>query len=468
MRRILAATMPLLTLFTYLSYVAPRVLHAQTAAEPEPVPVPATPGVTDAEQRIAPQRAGQAFARTTLGLDFSTSPTGPALPLPAAGGTFSNAPRAPLAQLALQIGGLHFFDHADIFINVPVYALPGEHTSEGESRRVFVRNSAATGLKYYPFALRSGTLRPFVTSAVQLRRFSIEETTETGRNTGVDKRFVLPLGIGLGYRLDPLLIGVQVEYTFFDVAEVRSGQAVRPLDESETLRDARQVDLRGLRYSFGVKALFDVSSELTERQFHRLETQRMAERVRNGTANAFNIGLGPSTRLLGANSPYFERRPYLKHAHDDRIFPHLALGMYQHAWDAEVRLAYRSIWGAAQAFGAELETSQHAVFLEALKFVEVGLYGFVPFVGVGVGYGQLNVTDRAAGQQFTASNSTGLLSVPFGWDIRPKPSSWWLLRTSLRWIPKANLSMAAGIRYDFGGLEFDVIQFLFYPERLLW
>jgi hypothetical protein len=62
-----------------------------------------------------------------------------------------------------------------------------------------------------------------------------------------------------------------------------------------------------------------------------------------------------------------------------------------------------------------------------LKFFDVDLYGFVPFVGVGLGYCELRATDHSLGESVTGRDSVWMLSIPFGWDIRPNPASAWLV-----------------------------------------
>ena len=43
----------------------------------------------------------------------------------------------------------------------------------------------------------------------------------------------------------------------------------------------------------------------------------------------------------------------------------------------------------------------------------------------------------------------------------------WLVRTNLRWVPRARIDFpGAGVGLDLGGLEFDFIQFVLFPERL--
>ena len=58
--------------------------------------------------------------------------------------------------------------------------------------------------------------------------------------------------------------------------------------------------------------------------------------------------------------------------------------------------------------------------------------------------------------------------VPFiatGWDIRPDLGSPVLLRTNIRWVPRARLPMPGGRTLDLGGVEYDFIQVVVFPER---
>jgi hypothetical protein len=406
------------------------------------------------------------FAAATFGIEYGGLLGRGTIPLPTLDGGFSRVDTPTLSQLALQIGAIHFFGRADLYVSIPVLS-PGAKVGQGEDRRsVSASYLAATGLRLYPWPLRTGTLRPFMTTAVMLRDFRFANVDDPRMNPGRDKRFVLPVGIGLAYRGAAFIIDAQLEHTFFDGYDVRSGQVTAALSMAEAAAPSARLDLGGLRFTLGIKAVFDLSSGIVAPGFHEEEGRRLAARIKDGTASAIDIGVGPSTRIVSEDSSYFSRRPYLRRAYDDPPFPHVTLGYYAYQPDAELRLASRYITGSAEAFGARVEAKQFGVFLEALKFFEIGMYGFVPFVGLGAGYAHFSVTDSVAGSSTTHSADRVVLSVPFGWDIRVKPSDWWLLRTNLRWLPSARVQMAPHVQYDFAGLEFDFIQFLFYPERL--
>ena len=56
--------------------------------------------------------------------------------------------------------------------------------------------------------------------------------------------------------------------------------------------------------------------------------------------------------------------------------------------------------------------------------------------------------------------------VTFGWDIVPgKTSEALILRTNLRWYPLSKFEID-GKKFNFSQLEYNLIQVVFYPNRL--
>ncbi|HEY0839988.1 MAG TPA: hypothetical protein VGD74_07365 [Vulgatibacter sp.] len=58
-----------------------------------------------------------------------------------------------------------------------------------------------------------------------------------------------------------------------------------------------------------------------------------------------------------------------------------------------------------------MSTSQDVGLLEALKFFDVDLYGFVPFVGAGLGYGRFSFRDEAGPMSTEATGWRALVSL---------------------------------------------------------
>jgi hypothetical protein len=306
-----------------------------------------------------------------------------------------------------------------------------------------------------------------VSTSFMTRTFKITDGTSSTANVGRLSDAVMPVGAGVAWRTAlGFVADVQVQYVPGSTT-ISSGVVPGPLDEPRETSVEERIDLSGFRFVAGLKWSRHLGATSAP-GYRESKARALQRRIDDGSISGVNVALGPSTRLVNNSSAYFsDRRPYLREQFDAGLFLHTSVGYYVFAPDTEVRLAYRRITADASAFGARLETQQSGLFLEALKFFDVDLYGFVPFVGVGVGYGRLRAVDHVSERSVTARDSLWMLSIPFGWDIRPNPASAWIVRTNLRWVPRARIDFPmADVRLDLGGLEFDFIQLVLFPERI--
>ncbi|MNX75139.1 hypothetical protein D3C86_1065980 [compost metagenome] len=367
----------------------------------------------------------------------------------------------------LTIGGLHFHRHAEIYVGIPVQRFAGDLGTPGAERQAKASSAQLTSFKYYPWALDLGTVRPFVSSGLMLRALSLSDGADPATNPGAQTKYLVPLGLGLGWSFPGGILDLQAQYAFGDHWEVASGLAAQDLAQRAPAYASRWLDLSSIQWTVGIRTNLDPSAAAVEPGFVEAEEARVARRRANGTASTLSVGLGPSARLFANDSTYFsERRPYLGATYTEGTFPHMTLGYRLDPLDAELRLSYRSFAGQAAAYGAQLDTSRSGVMLEAFKLFDPNFYGFVPFVGAGLGYESGTFKDVAAGVTTTASTQRLVPSLIAGWDIRMDPSSAWLLRTNLRWTPSFSIDTGKGSAFDLGGLEYDFIQLVVYPQRL--
>lgn len=418
--------------------------------------------------RVPAQRVSDPFAIFAVGVEVGRLfPLASTWPLASADGSFARITPRPLDQAALSIGALHFFGHADLWVSIPILSRGAPIGAGAEARRARATYLVGTGVKYYPWALRPGTLRPFVSTGLLVRTFGVEAAPAANVATGKDERLLWPVGVGLGWRTPwGIVADLQCEYSLGDRATIDAATDLRPLDQTTGVPATAGLDLRGLRVVLGIRGVVDLSREAVRPGFREGEIASLRRRIADGTANAWNLAAGPSTKLISNGSSYFDRRPFFGRGLNHGVFLHASAGFYHFGLDAELRAAYRGMAGKAEAFGGMLKNGDTTVFLEALKFFDLGFYGFVPFVGLGVGHAWLDFAETVPSERLALSARRVVASVPFGWDIRIRPSGWWLLRTNLRWVPRAEIDVAAGVPYDLGGLEFDFIQLVVFPERL--
>ena len=101
--------------------------------------------------------------------------------------------------------------------------------------------------------------------------------------------------------------------------------------------------------------------------------------------------------------------------------------------------------------------------LETYKFLG-DYHGFVPYVGPTLAYEDLTFTDTDGNVSRTVQAKKVAIGIIFGWDIRLSRAESWLLRTNLRYTPNLHL-MAEGKKVQFDQLEFNFIQFVWFPGR---
>jgi hypothetical protein len=88
--------------------------------------------------------------------------------------------------------------------------------------------------------------------------------------------------------------------------------------------------------------------------------------------------------------------------------------------------------------------------------------------GPAVSYETLSFQESFAGQAtYDESSQQMAYGLTFGWDIRPNRVQSWILRTNLRWFPRLNLALNDEASVAFANLEFNFIQLVVYPGRMI-
>ena len=164
-------------------------------------------------------------------------------------------------------------------------------------------HSVAAGGRLYPWALRPGTLRPYVSTSVMTRTLDITDGSSSTANVGRLSDTVAPVGAGVAWRTPfGLVADAQVQYVPGSAA-ISSGLVPRPLDESGEPHVAERIDLSGVRFIAGLKWSRHLGATAAP-GYREAKARTLQERIDNGSISGVNVALGPSTRLVN-NTPTY-------------------------------------------------------------------------------------------------------------------------------------------------------------------
>lgn len=340
---------------------------------------------------------------------------------------------------AVNIGATHFWGHADFYVSINTTDIKFQEDSLDNSYRL----GTFTGLRIYPLASKSNNIRPYLGykfSPFRYRQNNLDGATY--KQTSV--KSVLDVGLG-----------IQLPNFYFTL---EYGRVLNPEFETYLSRDVQSTDLFP-------KNLFQVGLN------YMIETTKSASTEINRNLNkefsASNqhglfFAAGPSSSFpIGTSSYIQDLYPFLDDKSFPIIFPDIALGYHFTKPDIITAFSMRPINQKRSAYDFEQQLSRQSIILETYKYL-ADYHGFVPYVGLGMGYEKL---------EFTETNSDPVKknqlspAVVFGWDIRPSvKGDWWILRTNLRYYPFLKLHVE-NKSLSLQHMEFNFIQFVMYPQR---
>ena len=340
---------------------------------------------------------------------------------------------------AVNIGATHFWGHADFYVSINTTDIKFQEDSIDNSYRL----GTFTGLRIYPLASKSNNIRPYLGYKFSPFRYRQNDLDgATFKHTSV--KSVLDVGLG-----------IQLPNFYFTL---EYGRVLKPEFESYLSRNIQSSDLFP-------KNLFQVGLN------YMIETTKSASTEINRSLNkefsASNqhglfFAAGPSSSFpIGTSSYVQDLYPFLDDKSFPIIFPDIALGYHFTKPDIITAFSMRPINQKRSAYDYEHQLSRKSIILETYKFL-ADYHGFVPYVGIGMGYEKL---------EFTGTNRSPIRknqlspAVVFGWDIRPSvKGDWWILRTNLRYYPFLKLHIE-NKNLSLQHMEFNFIQFVMYPQR---
>lgn len=391
------------------------------------------------------------FAQLNLGMDFQSSFGGSTKYLDQQGNTQSLNLNNSYSPRFL-IGGTHFWGHADFYVAI----LLSSSTLNKNNQEVTALRGVETVFKYYPLRIENNKIRPYI--GTSLAPFYFEQ-----RNNN----FQYPSGPELNHTSFPLLGGL----TFNSKNHlIELGIAWNYQNQQDYYISRTQIEkintppvYATLSYRYMLETTLSA-----EKNWESGKTKEVTDILaKRGGLNGLYLGAGISSAFWLKQSSYnTANRPYIG-KYSTSIMPDFTLGYYFHKPDINLAIGYRGYGASTNTYGAIQQLYRKSILFEATKSL-FDYQGFVPFVGPTISYENLSFKENFEDQSTidVADKKMGY-GLTFGWDIRPNRIQSWLLRTNLRWYPNLFLKVEPNTKVSFDNLEFNFIQLIIYPNRMV-
>ena len=346
----------------------------------------------------------------------------------------------------LNIGGLHFWGHADFYISIPLaqISLGKKDTSNFSFNQLVV-----TGARYLPWAYKDKKLRPYIGANWAIVNLNSPQTSFSKSKIVID---------------GGLLLGSKSFITRFGINYYPKNNFNYPVSVSQfqKISTPRFNGYFGLIYAFEStrsKNMEKVNAELNKIPMLSLPTANAIKK------NDFFVGVGPSVSFMLANSDYNDTKfPYFNTRPISNGFLDVSLGYQFNKLGIITVLSYRNPKFKNEAFGNTQTINKTSIALETYKFL-IDYSGFTPYFGVNLTYNQFIYTEKSSTSDFNKTISKITPGFTFGWDILPgKTEQWLVLRTNLRWFPFDKINIDSQ-NFSQNQIEYNVIQAVFYPSR---
>ncbi|NME71073.1 hypothetical protein [Flammeovirga aprica] len=349
-------------------------------------------------------------------------------------------------------GGFHFWGHTEFYVTFPLSQI----NLDGNDAQHKMLHSVATGARIYPWAMKKGKLRPYI--GFNWGALTFEQIPQTGeKHTTIAKDFMLNFDVGLMYSYKKIAFRMAVNY-------FPNTKWQYPLSKTEMT----EVKTPSYSIQFGLLYSFDATKDNTQKNLDQWNSYPSVSKLSYDAKSFgdFFIGVGPSISFSLSNSAYNAQEfPYLQQRLASSSYLDFALGYHFNKANFFTALSFRNPTFKTEGFGTKQTIQKYSWALEANKFL-IDFSGFAPYIGLNLAYDTIEYTEEVDGSKRSFNYSSFEPGLTFGWDIVPgKTNEAIILRTNLRWYPYSSFKVD-GKAFDFSQLEYNLIQVVFYPQRL--
>jgi len=354
----------------------------------------------------------------------------------------------------LNWGGFHFWGHGEFYVSFPLNYKPFEKNEEASSE---IFHSVVSGFRFYPLVYKEKRITPYLGMNWSALTFQ-QNINDTGESPMLSKDFILAGDVGVlyGYKNFSLRLGA----TYFPTAKWDY-----PI--SKTQKSA--IKIPNLGFQIGLLYAWDSTKDTEQKNIDKWNRYPILSKQSLGstTFGNFFIGAGPSISFSLNKSAYNQSElPYLQDQLASSNYFDIVIGYNFNKAGLFTTLSFRNPKFEAEGYGTKQTIEKTSLTFEVNKFL-LDYSGFTPYIGLNVAYDKIDYREKVneLERQFTFYKKIEP-GITFGWDIQPgKNQEALILRTNLRWYPFSSFKIE-GKKFKFSQLEYNLIQLVFYPERL--
>ena len=305
------------------------------------------------------------------------------------------------------VGGLHFWGRVDFTMSLAL--TPPARNPLGQGGAYLFQSGGDFGVRYYPFPVKYGTLRPYV--GILLNLFSLQVENQQS-NDRIDSYILASIAGGISFAFKDWQINAQGMWL---------------LDPSHDFYiDSLTPVTLGFPNTFvevGVVRYFDFTLS-DEKGWKSGETARKAKDLAaKKKLNTFSIAIAPSMAFfLKAPPNTLDSRISLPR-HKSNFLLDFGLGYLFHKPRLHFGLRYKDYTSRSVSYERENLLRRTSIALEGFKFIW-NYNGFVPFIGPSISYERWASADFEGTTQVdeTVRNSMISPGIIIGWDISTSPT----------------------------------------------
>lgn len=384
------------------------------------------------------------FAKTYFGISNYISPNLTKVTYLNSNGDINEFNRSGFLSPAINIGATHFWGYADFYVSINTTDIKFGKDEIDNSFRL----GTFTGVRIYPIPSSENSIRPYV--GYKFSPFRYKQTDLLGQDykfTQVKSVF----DIGIGFQLPNF-------YFTLEYGKVINSEFDIYLSRETVSKNKFPTNLIQIGLNYTIETTKSASTEINKKSNKLFSS-----------SNKWGLFLaaGPSSSFPLISSSYVEDlNPFLDNKSFPIIFLDIATGYHFTNTALITAISFRPITQRRNAFDFQQKISRKSINFETYKFL-FDYHGFVPYLGLGLSYENILISESDNGIAKPSSTiNTFSPNFVFGWDIRHSfKGDWWILRTNLRYFPFLNIERQEK-KLSLQHLEFNFIQFVFYPQRL--